>query len=188
MPLPAIGTTARFCAASALAALALTGCGSEETGTGVEVPVIEGAKEGLAALYEQDQLVDSGPAGYDGQLAALEGDGAVVNIWASWCGPCREEFPYFRDLALERGDEVAFLGVNSADNHDAAATFLGSSPLPYPSFEDPDEEIRKQIAPGGNGGLPATVFYDTSGEIAYVKYGPYTDEASLAADVERYVR
>jgi len=186
----AAGKTARILVAGLLAvgAVAVAACGSEEeSDRSAETPVVVGASGELASLYERGGgLLDEGVDGYREQIAALEGEGAVVNIWASWCGPCREEFPYFSDLAVERGDEVAFIGVNSFDSDDAASTFLTSSPLPYPSFFDPDEEIRNEIAPGGGGGLPATVFYDASGEITYVKYGPYEDETALAADVERY--
>ena len=69
----------------------------------------------------------------------------VVNKWASWCGPCRFEFPFFQEVAAERGDEVAFIGIDSDDSEDAARTFLDEFPVPYPSFSDPDEEIARAL-------------------------------------------
>jgi peroxiredoxin len=79
---------------------------------------------------------------------------------------------------------VAFLGVNSQDSESAAATFLEASPLPYPSFSDPDKEITESLEAGQ--GLPATAFFNADGELTYTKLGPYEDEASLLADVDRY--
>jgi hypothetical protein len=82
------------------------------------------------------------------------------------------------------GTEVAFLGVNSQDSESAAATFLESSPLPYPSFYDPDKEITQSLEAGQ--GLPATAFFNAAGERTYTKLGPYNDEAELEADIDRY--
>jgi cytochrome c biogenesis protein CcmG/thiol:disulfide interchange protein DsbE len=117
-------------------------------------------------------------------MSELEGYPAVVNVWASWCGPCRAEFPHFQDAAADMGTKVAFLGVNSQDSESAAATFLESSPLPYPSFSDPDKAITESL--GAGQGLPATAFFNAAGERTYTKLGPYEDEAALLADVNRY--
>jgi cytochrome c biogenesis protein CcmG, thiol:disulfide interchange protein DsbE len=110
----------------------------------------------------------------------------VVNKWASWCGPCRFEFPHFQELAAERGGEVAFLGVNSKDSADAARTFLEQLPVPYPSYTDPDHEIGDLLE--GAREFPATGFYDSSGELVYVRRGAYASKEDLAADIGRYAR
>jgi cytochrome c biogenesis protein CcmG/thiol:disulfide interchange protein DsbE len=109
----------------------------------------------------------------------------VVNKWASWCGPCRLEFPHFQSQAQERGGEVAFLGVGANDSVPALETFLEQLPLPYPSYYDPDLEIARELG-GPTQAFPATAFYDSRGELVFTKPGPYTDEADLAADIERY--
>lgn len=108
----------------------------------------------------------------------------VVNKWASWCGPCREEFPVFRRVALEMGREVAFLGVNSLDDDDAARRFLAEHPVGYPSFRDPDHEVAKVFK--GNAGFPTTAFYDARGRFRIAKQQPYRTPAELRADIERY--
>lgn len=139
----------------------------------------------LAALYAQaNELLPGGTEAFDKQMAELKGYPAVVNVWASWCGPCRAEFPHFQDAAVDLGTEVAFLGVNSQDSESAAATFLEASPLPYPSFSDPDKEITESLDAGQ--GLPATAFFNQDGELTYTKLGPYKDEAELKVDVTRY--
>ena len=79
---------------------------------------------------------------------------------------------------------MAFLAIDSEDSDDAANTFLREEPVPYPSYTDPDKEIADSI--GASLGLPDTAFYDRSGELVYLKQGPYDDEAELRADIERF--
>ena len=67
----------------------------------------------------------------------LRGHPVVVNKWGSWCGPCREEFPYFQRQALERGKRIAFLGVDGDDNDDGARELLDEFPVSYPELQGP---------------------------------------------------
>jgi cytochrome c biogenesis protein CcmG/thiol:disulfide interchange protein DsbE len=141
----------------------------------------------LADLYASgDELLDGGIEAFEAQLAQLEGHPVVVNKWASWCGPCRFEFPFFQSQAATRGKRIAFLGVNSEDSDDAARTFLEELPLPYPSFVDGDSEIARSI--DAEREFPATVFFDSRGERVYVHRGGYASEEDLAAEIERYAR
>jgi len=139
---------------------------------------------------------DSGPATanfYKGGRGAFEariqnerGTPVVVNKWASWCGPCRLEFPFFRDQAKKRKGEIAFIGVNSNDNRGDAEDFLKEQPVPYRNFDDP----RLEIAAAFNAvqAWPTTAYYDSKGELSFVHQGPYTSEDDLAKDIERYAR
>lgn len=174
----------------ALGALALAGCGSSP-GEDLGGPppdyerALAGAPAPLAALHEQaNELLPGGLEAYEKRIAALQGYPIVVNVWASWCGPCLYEFPVLQKLSARYGKQVAFLGIDSQDDADAARTFLEEEPVPYPSYSDPDEEIGKSI--GATLGLPETVFYDHQGELVHVKRGPYTEDADLVADVRRY--
>jgi cytochrome c biogenesis protein CcmG, thiol:disulfide interchange protein DsbE len=128
------------------------------------------------------------PGGRDAFEARVENAGkpVVVNKWASWCGPCRLEFPFLRSQAEKRKGDVLFIGVNSNDNRGDAEDFLEEEPVPFKHFEDP----RLDIAASFNAVIPfpATAFYDSRGELAYVHQGGYSDEESLAKDVERYAR
>jgi cytochrome c biogenesis protein CcmG, thiol:disulfide interchange protein DsbE len=182
---------ARMCAlALATTMLAFGGCGSSQGGDyGGQHPdyakALAGSPAPLAALHRQaDRLLPGGQDAYEARIAALHGYPAVVNVWASWCGPCRFEFPHFQQAAAKFGKRVAFLGVDSQDSDDAASTFLEEAPVPYPSYTDPDQSLADSL--GASLGKPDTAFYDRHGNLVYLKQGPYTDEAELRADIERY--
>ncbi len=167
----------------------VAGCGSGDGETGGAHPdyarALAGAPPRLAALHEQsNQLLGGGLDAYEGRIEALRGYPVVVNVWASWCGPCRFEFPSFQRLSAEYGKRVAFLAIDSQDSDDAARTFLREEPVPYPSYTDPDQDIADSI--GASLGLPDTAFYSRDGELVFLKQGPYDDEAELRADIERY--
>ncbi|HEV2727395.1 MAG TPA: TlpA disulfide reductase family protein [Solirubrobacterales bacterium] len=172
------------------AILLASGCGSSSDGeSGDSHPnyakALAGAPAPLAALHEQaNELLPGGAEAYEERIAELRGYPIVVNVWASWCGPCREEFPILQKLSARYGKEVAFLGLNSEDAEDAAATFLREEPVPYPSYNDPDSEIKESV--GATRGFPDTAFYDRSGELVYLKQGPYTEGSELEADLRRY--
>jgi cytochrome c biogenesis protein CcmG, thiol:disulfide interchange protein DsbE len=175
-----------------IAALAIAGCGSNNgnpdsnlTPDQAKAP-IPGAPPQLAAVRSQaNQLLDGGTDAFDARLAQLRGFPVVVNKWASWCGPCRFEFPTFQSLAQKRGGQIAFLGVNSNDSSGSAQTFLSELPLPYPSYSDPDLKIAQDLG-GPPQAFPTTSFYDRSGKLVYTHAGPYQHESDLVADVNRF--
>ncbi len=147
---------------------------------------LAGAPAPLASLHEQSsQLLPGGPKAFRKRLAELEGHPVVVNKWASWCGPCRTEFPYFQRQATVQGKEVAFLGLNSGDSTDPARRFLRATPLPFPSYLDPDEDIAKTIKAPAN--YPITIFFDRRGKLTYVHQGGYRRESDLVDDMTRYL-
>jgi thiol-disulfide isomerase/thioredoxin len=107
--------------AIALAGFALVSCSSDDGGEDAAgpSPYIQGGRDAFEAyVAKQEKPV-------------------VVNKWASWCGPCRFEFPFFESQAKKRKGEVAFVGVNSDDNRADARDFLDEHSVPYKHFEDP---------------------------------------------------
>ena len=179
--------------AIAAVAVAAAGCGGDDDGgaTANERPDIEAVSKGapakLAALHDQaNELLPGGTAAFEDRLGELRGFPVVVNKWASWCGPCRAEFPFFQSQAAKGADRIAFVGVNSNDGEDSASDFLAEFPVPYPSYLDPKLEIAAVIDAAVE--FPATAFYDKQGELAYVRRGGYASEDELAADIERYAR
>jgi cytochrome c biogenesis protein CcmG, thiol:disulfide interchange protein DsbE len=141
--------------------------------------------EGSQPAPGPDPFLDGGRPAFEEFVAKQRGSPVVVNKWASWCGPCRAEFPYFRDQARKR-KQVVFVGVNSNDHEGDARDFLAESPVPYKHFEDPKLEIAAAF--NGVQSFPTTAFYDSEGEVAFVHQGPYRTEDELAQDIDRYAR
>ena len=172
-------------AALALATLLVAGCGADSASVSNSSAPAQTDGDPLARLKaEQNQLLDGGTEAFNARLAELRGHPVVVNQWASWCGPCRYEFPFFQRLAEKYDGRVAFLGVDSRDSRDAAKRFLKEYPVPFPHFYDKDTRIARLFR--GARAWPTTAFYDASGRLAYTHMGAYSDEAGLEADIRKY--
>jgi cytochrome c biogenesis protein CcmG, thiol:disulfide interchange protein DsbE len=148
---------------------------------------LDGAPKPLAALHgEANRLLGGGKAALNTRLRALRGHPVVINKWASWCSPCRAEFPVFQQVATDRGRRVAFLGLDAQDKAPAAKRFLAARPLPYPSYEDPDQSVSRSLeAPDV---APVTVFLDARGKTAFIHSGQYTSVRQLTGDIDRYLK
>jgi thiol-disulfide isomerase/thioredoxin len=165
--------------------LSQAGGGGSGGGKSAGAAKITGGPPRLAKLHAQaNQLLPGGPEAYKRQLAGLRGYPIVVNKWASWCAPCRAEFPDFQKMSEKYGKRVAFLGVNSNDNRGDALKFLKSYPLSYPSYEDGNNEIAQVF--NGVLAFPTTVFYDSKGKVAFLHQGQYPNAAALEKDIQRY--
>jgi cytochrome c biogenesis protein CcmG, thiol:disulfide interchange protein DsbE len=167
------------------------GCGAKEPKSAVNAAdykrALAGAPAPLARVYDHPGgLLEGGPEAFKRQIAALHGHPVVVNKWASWCGPCRFEFPFFQKQVSKRGRQIAFLAVDGEDSKDGARRFLARFPVPYPSFSDPHSDIARVFH--GDRNFPTTVFYTRDGGIEYVKQGGYASEGALARDLARYAR
>jgi cytochrome c biogenesis protein CcmG, thiol:disulfide interchange protein DsbE len=173
----------------ALAAALLSACNSSEPGKSAstaDFQKLASAPAPLSGLYrQQSKLLDGGKRAFEKRVGDLRGHPVVVSVWASWCGPCRFEFPFFQKQAVKRGKRIAFLGVNSEDPGNGNRDFLKKYPLPFPSYVDNEGEVAHQLRIVG---LPATAYYDRRGELAYLHQGVYASEAKLAEDIERYAR
>jgi len=186
----ASSVAARACVLLAASLPLVAGCGSKEADVRAPTPAqarteLAGSPAALASLHRQAaQLLDGGLDAYRMRLATLRGRPVVVNAWASWCGPCKFEMPYFARAAVRFGRRVAFLGINAGDTDGDARDFLRGHYVPYPSYVDPHDQIAHEV--GVRAGLPTTVFYGRDGEIAFVHQGQYRDEAALVRDVKRY--
>jgi cytochrome c biogenesis protein CcmG, thiol:disulfide interchange protein DsbE len=145
---------------------------------------LSGAPPALAALHrEANRFLPGERRGLRARLRELRGHPVVINVWGSWCGPCRVELPILQRASLDWGRRVAFLGVDSKDNRESAKRLLADIPVTYPSFDDSDAEIF-------NGyhlfAAPSTIYYNAQGKQTYLHQGQYQDRQQLDADIKRY--
>jgi thiol-disulfide isomerase/thioredoxin len=122
-------------------------------------------------------------------LHSFRGSVLVVNFWGSWCGPCRAEAPDLTALAKNLGSRgVRFLGIDIRDDQVSADAFIQSFGVPYPSLNDPSDELalafRGTVPPAA---IPTTLVIDRSGRIAARVEGSVTYDRlrALIMDVAR---
>jgi cytochrome c biogenesis protein CcmG/thiol:disulfide interchange protein DsbE len=146
---------------------------------------LAGAPAPLAELHGQaNRLIPTDQRKFADLIAGLKGHPIVINKWASWCAPCRGEFPVLQSASVAYGKRVAFVGLDSKDNDADAGTFLRHFPVPYPSYVDRNARVAQKLEIGQF--YPTTMFYDARGRMQYVHQGPYTSHAAFADDIERY--
>jgi cytochrome c biogenesis protein CcmG, thiol:disulfide interchange protein DsbE len=116
-------------------------------------------------------------------LASLRGKPAVVNFWASWCEPCKEEAPELKRFDSEIGDRATLVGVDWGDAAESAREFIARSGWRYPILRDPSQKVGTAY---GLNGLPTTFVLDADGNIVRTLQGPQTtsslQEALASAD------
>jgi thiol-disulfide isomerase/thioredoxin len=145
-----------------------SGDGDGDQAGGDPVPEAE-----LTSLGDGDALV----------LEDLAEGPAVVNLWATWCVPCRQEMPAFDEVAgAVEGDEVRIVGVNIGDDPDAARDFVDELDVEFPQYLDEDGGLHAEL---GATGMPSTAFLD-DGRVVDLHTGVLTAE-ELAAEIgERF--
>ena len=140
-------------------AVALAGC-SPNVATGPNLPLVD-LEEFNAVLAESSQPV-------------------VVNVWASWCLPCRDEAPLLSSAHDEYGDRVMFLGLAWNDNQPGAREFLAEFDLPFPHYFDFDGVV---LAEYGGLGIPRTYFFGPGGELV-TTYNGILDAETLRSQID----
>lgn len=118
------------------------------------------------------------PCFTDGEAVALDRlrGPAVVNLWASWCEPCRRELPVMQRLAERADGQLQVIGVVVSDRPAAAAAIAEELGITFPAVVDQQDAVRPRI---GARGMPATAFIDGAGDLRHVHDLPL-DDAELA--------
>jgi cytochrome oxidase Cu insertion factor (SCO1/SenC/PrrC family)/thiol-disulfide isomerase/thioredoxin len=144
---------------------------------------LAGSPAALAAVHRQGAQLLGSDSGLRARLATLRGYPVVINAWASWCPPCRTEFPLFAAAAARYGRTVAFLGVNINDDAGNARGFLSGHPVSYPSYQGSSDSLSwlAQIE-----GMPTTIFVSRTGKVVDVHTAQYQTEGTLVDDIQRY--
>jgi thiol-disulfide isomerase/thioredoxin len=182
---------------AALLLLAVTGCSpstvdSPPHSRGVCLPPSSAT---ASADASPGRVPDASPNRVpDVELECFEGGGtvrltelhrpAIVNLWASWCAPCRTELPAFQAYATRAGDRVAVIGVDTGDTRDAGGALLSDLRVTYPTLFDDQQRLLRSI---GRVALPVTLFIDAGGGVRYLYNSTPLDEAAIARLASTYL-
>lgn len=167
-------TLATGAAGAAVAALFLSACGSGSSGGSGGTGFVAG-KGGIATVKQADRkdapsLTGTSLEGKALDLAGYKGKIVVVNVWGSWCAPCREEAPYLAKVAKETKPQgVEFVGINTRDpDRSPAKAFEKRFGVEYPSFYDPSGKLMLRFPKGSLNpqAIPSTLVIDREGKIA----------------------
>lgn len=178
----------RLALALACAALALTACSTDPAATSSDTGFVAG--DGSVVLLDQSERVAAPVVEgttLDGQSwssADAVGDVLVLNVWASWCAPCRAEAPDLEAAWVETQDEgVQFVGLNTRDSDAAARAYVERFGITYPSVVDTDGMIQLQfrdtLPPQA---IPSTLVVDRQGRVA-ARFLGVVDETTLTSVV-----
>lgn len=124
------------------------------------------AAQGSATL---PKLAFSCAGGGSLDLGRAPGVPTLVNLWGSWCAPCRDELPVLQQLADVAGARVHVLGVISKDGLPQATSFAADEKVTFPSAVDGEGRL---LAAAGLNALPVTYFLDAAGGVAFTQVGP----------------
>jgi thiol-disulfide isomerase/thioredoxin len=143
-------------AALVVVALTLAACGSSNGDSTTSADVLPDV--------EIERLEGGGTI----SLADIEGP-AVINLWATWCAPCRREIPDFEAVHQARGDQARFVGVNIGEDSDRAAEFIADVGATYDQFLDAEGYVVTELRTST---MPVTIVIGASGEIIERHLGP----------------
>lgn len=147
--------------------LAIAACTDGDAGAGADLP----------------DLPATTATEFEAHLASMEKP-AVVNVWASWCLPCRSEAPLLNMAHAEHGEEIEFIGVDVQDSQTGAKEFLAEFGLDFDHFFDRSRSVPNFY---GGFGTPITMFFGPHGELLTVHNG-VIDERTLAINIDELLQ
>jgi cytochrome c biogenesis protein CcmG/thiol:disulfide interchange protein DsbE len=121
-----------------------------------------------------DKVLPALPGPGQGSIAEYRGKWVLVNLWASWCVPCRQEAPVLQNFyEHNRHNDTTVLGINVQDNEDDARTFLREHPTGYPELRSVGNERSDAF---GSTGVPENFLVNPKGDLALIWRGPVDDQ------------
>ncbi|MDQ1415107.1 MAG: cytochrome c biosis protein CcmG, thiol:disulfide interchange protein DsbE [Acidimicrobiaceae bacterium] len=154
----------------------------------VAVPFLRAAKgpsggTGGERGQQAPDFVSTDLGGQPVRLSSYRGRPVILNFWASWCQPCRAEFPVLRQLQ-SRNSDVVILGVVFDDADNPARAFLRSEGATWPGIRDPKAQIAGAYGVHAKPGIPVSILVDRSGRVVDHRYGPLVDQAAADAFIQ----
>jgi len=146
---------------------------------------LKGSPVPLADLHGQASHLLGGESAFAARIKALRGYPIVVNVWASWCTPCRDEFDLFAAASAHYGRSVAFLGVDYNDSTGNAEAFLRQHPVSYPSYQLTSGQL-DSLLPAGIEGTPTTIYINPAGHVYSIHTGAYVSQGTLDGDIDSF--
>jgi thiol-disulfide isomerase/thioredoxin len=117
-------------------------------------------------------------------LAGLTGTPMIVNVWATWCGPCQREVPALQSVYAAAQGRLRVLGIDTEDDHPSALDFAAHVGMKYPSVVDDNGAFIRSL---GRNRTPMTLFVDAKGAVVHTQLGQFKSLASLKAQVRQYL-
>jgi thiol-disulfide isomerase/thioredoxin len=109
---------------------------------------------------------------------------ALINVWGSWCEPCKQELPHLAHFLAQYGNRVQLIGVDVEEKSPAVARkFVTTHGMTWPILYDADGSTRGKFGMG----VPVTWFVDASGKVVHKKYGPFHSPEEIELDVIKYL-
>lgn len=180
-----------WAAAPLVALVVLGGCGGGQepsiarppaTGAGGPACAVAAGPAAAGGTLLPDLTLPCLAGGAPVPLRRITGAPTVINLWGTWCRPCREELPVFGRLHTAAGDRLRVVGIATQDRPGAARSYAADAGLPFPSLIDEQGDVLRGV---GRRTMPVTVLVAADGTVVEVYTGAPLTDASLRVLVKQ---
>ena len=166
--------------AIAVAVLLLAGCSSPSEKVAGQVVSCESISSDTT---ENSVVLDCLDGGVGASVDSIMGP-AIINVWGSWCGPCKEEMPILRSFYEKAQGKVLFIGVDVEEaSIEDGREFVENNGITWPNLFDADGKSRAYFGMG----VPVTWFIAADGRVAYKKIGGFKNELEIIELSAKYL-